>query len=504
MFKKLALYISIVICAAGVISCNSDSDDTQIVSSPSSVIISAFSLAENDKVLANLDSVYFSIDLVNARIFNADSLPYGTKVNRLIVNITTDGCSETILRFPNNDGTGETVVNYLTNSTDSIDFSKGEVTVHLVSSDKSSQRDYKIAVNVHKMKPDSLYWNRIARRNIPSSFSSPKEQKTILHNEKIICLTSDNTGKYSIATSANPGNNDWETQLVTFPFTPNINTLTNTNDALYILDTNGMLYKSTDFLTWTSCNITLNHIYGGYEDMILGNQKDGYAYYFVTYPETTSKSIGIDFPISGTSQLIEINNKWSSSPQVIMIGGKCIGGKLSGDTWGFDGKEWAKISASPISDREGMTLFAYPTFITNTDNWTVSKYPSWIALGGFNQDGRAVKDVYLSIDNGIHWKRADDLMQLPNYIPAMANSQAFVFESTIEARTTNVWDEYASKPLPSWWQIASTPYQTRISELDSQWDCPYIYLFGGTTPEGNLYNSVWKGVINRLTFRPLQ
>ena len=49
--------------------------------------VTSFSINKNDKVLTGLDSVFFSIDLVNARIFNADSLPKGTDVSKLVIKI---------------------------------------------------------------------------------------------------------------------------------------------------------------------------------------------------------------------------------------------------------------------------------------------------------------------------------------------------------------------------------------------------------------------------------
>lgn len=500
MFKKLALYITIALSTTGIISCNSDSDDTQEVTSTTSAIVTSFSLAENDDILENLDSVYFSIDLDNALIYNADSLPYGTKINRLVVKIGNDGCAVATLHVPGSNGASETTVDYLTNSTDSIDFSNGPVTLHLVSVDYSTQRDYKIYVNVHKMEPDSLYWNRVSRSTLPTEFSIPTEQKTVLFNGQALCLTGNGNAQYSIGTSSNPGDTDWDITLVTFPFTPDVNSLAATDDALYILDTDGILYTSTDMSTWQSCGTTWNHIYGGYGSTLLGNTKDGDSYTFVTYPETITRNIGTDFPVSGTSQLITINTKWNATPQAVMLGGRCSDGRLSGDTWGYDGSEWAKISTSPIAGRENMALCEYQTFKTDTDNWTVTQYPTWIAMGGTDQNGTAVKDVYISLDQGIHWKLADDLMQLPSYIPEMSGSQALVFESTINSAKSRGWKEYASKTLPSWWGIEYSP---RITELPTQWECPYIYLFGGYATNGRLYNTVWKGVINRLTFRPL-
>ena len=35
------------------------------------------------------------------------------------------------------------------------------------------------------------------------------------------------------------------------------------------------------------------------------------------------------------------------------------------------------------------------------------------------------------------------------------------------------------------------------------WDCPYIYVFGGYGNNSMVQNSIWKGVVNRLTFKPI-
>ena len=35
------------------------------------------------------------------------------------------------------------------------------------------------------------------------------------------------------------------------------------------------------------------------------------------------------------------------------------------------------------------------------------------------------------------------------------------------------------------------------------WECPYIYLIGGYGPDGKLYDTIWRGVLNRLTFTPI-
>ena len=68
---------AVLLLAAGA--CNSSENYGQEGTADySGTAVKSFSLKENDQVLNNIDSVFFSIDLVNGMIFNADSLPVGT------------------------------------------------------------------------------------------------------------------------------------------------------------------------------------------------------------------------------------------------------------------------------------------------------------------------------------------------------------------------------------------------------------------------------------------
>ena len=114
--------LATLLAAMGFAGCNSEKEDIATVSY-SSVAVEGFSLAADDSVLANLDSVFFTIDLNNALIFNADSLPVGTDVSKLVVkvNTTSVGGVELIVPRP---GMTDSVYNYLANQHDSIDFSQ--------------------------------------------------------------------------------------------------------------------------------------------------------------------------------------------------------------------------------------------------------------------------------------------------------------------------------------------------------------------------------------------
>ncbi len=59
--------------------------------------------------------------------------------------------------------------------------------------------------------------------------------------------------------------------------------------------------------------------------------------------------------------------------------------------------------------------------------------------------------------------------------------------------------------IPAW----ATPLDrnsgmaSRIDKPVTSWECPYIFLFGGTAADGSLIPGVTRGVINRFTFKPI-
>lgn len=496
-------------------SCNDDSEDSgEPLASSSTVVVSSFALSKDTKILPGLDSVYFSIDLKNAQVFNADSLPYGTNVSRLVPVIGTQGCSVAELHFRSVRG-NDTIVNYLTNSTDSVNFANGPVKLHLVAMDGVTERDYQLKVNVHQMKPDSLYWNRSARRALPSLFEIPNEQKTVkVANHGYVCFTRNNG--YCVAWATNPAD-EWAMTNVetgaTFPQNIDLTTIVAGDDVLYALDENGNLLKSVNSgsttnigTVWTSTGSRMDYLYGSFGNKALGCVKDGSNYYFVTYPDGERQALPSGLPVRGTSEMILLDSKWSATPQMLMAGGCLADGSLTGAVWGYDGRNWAQVSRNDVPAGEDKTMFLYTTFATDSTNWSVKEYPTIFIMGGRNAEGIADGTVYLSRNMGINWKKGDALVQLPSYVPAMSGVQAFVDEVTeyVSRSCGDEWSELRGTTLPPWWAIDGGYIQSRATAPITQWDAPFVYLFGGYNQYGALYNTVWRGVINRLTFKPLQ
>ena len=125
---------------------------------------------------------------------------------------------------------------------------------------------------------------------------------------------------------------------------------------------------------------------------------------------------------------------------------------------------------------EGVTVTPYFTFEEN-EYWVATKESIFLLIGGRNASGKCNSTTYISYNYGMTWQKAPDLMQLPSDVPALDGAQTILFSSLLGSR--------ASMAITSW-------------------ECPYIYMFGGKNAAGQLSGNVWRGVINRLMFKPIQ
>ncbi len=507
MLKKVAIFIISGIVMAGMMSCNHDSNTITIPEASSEVLVTAFSLKANDSILSSLDSVYFSIDLNSARVYNADSLPKGTDISQLGVNISVGYVSKTQLLYKtifNND----TVVDYDEESTEKINFANGPVTLRLTAVNGIDKRDYLIQVNVHTIVSDSLMWMPGARRDLPTTLETPVAQKTVRTTSKFVCMTSKD-GEFVVATADSPYG-EWSMQNVEMSFNPDIDELAALDEKLYILSDAGDLYESTDYgVTWTDCSTVWYHILGAYESTLLGVATDGTIYNNVTYPETTTANIPDRFPVKGNSQFVIYTSEWTTQPQAIMIGGRDASGKKLYDTWAYDGNRWANLTNTHPIAADGMILLPYYTCKTSSTNWKVTKESVLLAMGGQMSNGKNDEIVYISRDLGFNWHQADSLMQLPDFITPVNMAQAFVEDVTYsdapaKSRSVSEWNSFPQRTIPRWWVNPLAVVNSRAVAPITSWDVPTIYVFGGYDNDGTIVNSVWSSAITTLMFKPIQ
>lgn len=501
-------YILLAAAAVGIAACNSEAEENPDAPAYSSATVTEFKLYEDSKILPNLDSVYFSIDLANALIYNADSLPYGTPLNKLRPMITTGGASVAELHVPRV-GTTDTVIDYIKHTGDTVDFSNGPVRLRLVSVDGSFERSYTIKINVHAVKSDSLVWTRAEVGNLPSRYAVPNDGNAAATASAIYCLT-EYQGSYCLAKAVNPAD-AWQYITPNFTFKPVISTFSAGDDALYVLDEEGNLYTSANGASWKATAQRWFSIYGNYGKVLMGCVLDGGKYYHAYYPADGRPKTQLEdgFPVRGASQTINYTYDWASTPLVLLTGGRRADGALSADTWGYDGQSWAKLSHRPL--RYGIEdPVVVPYFVTavDTTTWLIDKQSVLLAMMGRRSDGTLNDTVFVSHDFGMHWDKADQLQQIDkNTLPLRYDARGFVYSSTLgitSAAALN-WRLLATPAVsPMLIPMVSREASPMATKPVSTWECPYIYIFGGKSAYGNLYNTIWRGTIMRFTFKPLQ
>ena len=492
MNKKYSILILTAMCLMiAAASCSSDDDSTGssfvVSDSYTSTLVSNFTLGNNDKVLYNLDSVFFSIDQDKNLIYNADSLPKGTDVSHLTVSVTfPNAVGKAVFKVSESEWMEDKKeVEYSSETTDSIDFTH-PVELQITSQDGKVVRTYEVRVNVHQMQADSLYWDQKARRDLPNTSGDPKNAKCVEQNGNYFCLVTDTYG-YVLSKASNPGQGSWERLSVAFSFEPDVASFVASTDAFYILSTEGELYKSTDQgQSWIDCGVQWHSIKGAYGQKVLGVMSEGGEWKHDEYPRGSFTPVAIDplFPIDNSTDLVMASNTWTVAQQAMLMGGRNQAGEVLRTVWGYDGQKWGRIdneyAPAVLPELEGAVLVSYASFMNDTITHRLSQRSTWIVMGGRKADGTMNGTTYVSYNQGITWSSGGIRMQLPEYMPPFVGAQAFVVNETQHKVRANA----PIRPI-------------------TQWDCPYIYLVGGKTADGRQLNNIWKGVINQLTFKPI-
>lgn len=504
--RHLAPILATIIAMTAMLSLVSCNKDTTPEEEPdyqrgTELTVSKFYLQANYKVMTNLDSVYFAIDLNRGVIFNADSLPIGTPINKLIPVITVPSSVETVeIAMEDEDGTRE-VIDYREHPSDTIDFTR-TVTLELSALNGSARRSYRLLVNVHKMNPDSLDFNLEARTAFPSRMDAPQSQKTVSLDSTVYTFIKENDGSYTASTTRKIEAGQWTKKAVTPGFAPKVESFTATADALFMLGTDGTLYRSTDAENWQSVGVEpWESIIGGYGTKLQGVRNNGGKLVHTQYPLDgfAETPIASNFPYLESSEMAIYTTKWSSLPLGLIVGGQTQTG-ITGAMWAFDGVTWISISEGPMPPVKGGTLMPYYAYLKTSAMWLFNEYSIWMYIGGVKADGEINRTVYISYNNGVHWQEAPQAMQLSEDLTSLYRVGHVVANTPLEANfEPGVWNAMGQNRMAP----RKLPYV--INGYDILWNCPYIYLIGGydTTDATTLNPWIYRGVINRMSFKPL-
>ena len=482
----------VILSLPALLSCNKDSDDDDNTysysTSQQTTLVTGFALQADADVLASLDSVHFTIDYDNGLIYNADSLPVGTDISGLKVTVQfLNSVSSAIFNITGATQQADTTIEYVSSMTKKLDFT-GKTVLTVTSADETRTKDYEIKVLVHKINPDTLVWNQSWRRDLPGYDNQAIGHKVVKQGEVFRAMMYDGTNCRMLTATA-PNQGVWENQTIALPFIPQVSSLTATDDALYVLDKDGVLYTSGDGTEWTSCGVVWHSLLGAYNDRVLGIIAGTDGYYHDEFPHTdgfTVTPVEDGFPVSHSSGMIETANDWTSSQQAMIVGGMDAQGSVLADVWGFDGANWGKINnvhSTALPAMTDATLFSYYTYQTLKGVRRYAPQQTWYVMGGRLADGSLNNKIYLSKTQGITWAVADSTIVQPGYMSDFYGAQAFIQFETLTP---------GAHQMPR-----------QVQSLVTSWECPYIYLFGGYNAQGELLPYVWRGVYLRMTNYPV-
>lgn len=448
--NKLQLGIAGCMTALLLFSCLGDDKREVVEWKQGNCLIASFSLT-NDSIPA-LKNLAFTIDQLNGEIYNKDSMPYGTVINRKVFcKLTYDELTPSNIEIYQ-EATGKQAY---WNGSDSLDFSKF-VRFNVFSYNGKELKTYTAKINIHQQKPDSMTW--IRTENLLGETMEDLRVLAWNGGYRMFTRTSDGYRSYHSANAVN-----WTASSLnglsgkTFI----LSQMTMHGKTLYVAASDGTLYRSTNGTDWSAVNGApeIKALLGVVDTVeqsarpsalaAIVKQNDSWHFAAMNAREqwTVGDVIPTEFPVEGFA-----NASYEAVfyRHLLLVGGKKTNGKLSNLSWETtDGLTWIGMNNTMPPKWEACegAMLAY--------------YDNQIYLiGGINASNTASKKIYRSSDRGVTWKLVNKLIVLPE---------------TYRARG------YASVVVN---------------------DDKYMLLFGGKEKRNaNVFDELWRGRINRLGFK---
>lgn len=188
-----------------------------------------------------------TIDQLNNRIYNVDSISHGAVVNRLLLNIESTG----YVYYSKKRADG-TYVDTIWSSSDSIDLSE-PLKFKIMSPDSKYIREYDVRLNVHKIHPDSMSW----AKTDTIGFTALKEQTSVIRQDSIYLFGKDAMGIPVLVTRSIEKNTGWSAPVelqgvVADAWNANVIQY----EGLMYMVQDGELYLSANGSDWTKSQTT--------------------------------------------------------------------------------------------------------------------------------------------------------------------------------------------------------------------------------------------------------
>lgn len=341
--------------------------------------------------------VPFTIDQINRKIYNKDSLPKDVDITRVVASISADYAA--VYYVKNNKDT-------IWTTTDSLDFSKPVTFKVMTFNPTLNQFDfgasYEVSVNVHKLNPDSLVWKHFENNKFANNIVYTK-QKAVYTNESLYVFgeTADRSVKAN-KTSVERGNiSSWNE--ITLPAGTNIYSATAFNNNVYFV-ANGELYFLENQITKVGNSTGLTNL------ITVSNGK------LLAYKGNENKVVTID---SKGNELTESN----------FVNGNDLNGRMSAISMPSSHNKdlWRTIvMTNNIGTSEADSKATVFSYISNDTEWVKyqpnnpTTYPNQGNISMITYDGKIYafgEDFdyfYTSNDNGLNWNQETGYMVFPS------------------------------------------------------------------------------------------
>ena len=327
------------------------------------------------------------IDQINQEIYNQDSLPINTNLQRIIFSsITSDGT----VFYQNNNGKDT-----LYAKSDTIDFTSPRYFT-CYSTDGSQSRKYRVTINVHNSQPEDFTWKAIV--NGEQAFNGVTAQKMFVSDSRITIVAIKN-GTPTTLQSSTDSPSEWKATTITglANFIP-ANTYMFGTTMCYA--DNGQLKTSADGITWQTqtTNISIDRLFATSPEKAYA-LSDGKIYLSEDLKQWTEDPANDDLSLFPVDEITSTYNDmtFNNNFYYIIVCGKNAGG---------DKIVWKKIVDKQGVNTESWTIFpqaeddknAYPS----KEQPVIINYDAKLYHLGLNEEGNP-SEIMISTDGGRCW-----------------------------------------------------------------------------------------------------
>lgn len=447
---KISVYALLVTVVFVMSSCLSDSetdveyyDDTAVTSMSFGTLKCTYhttkkNSTEDSTYVRNISgSAYpIHIDALKHEIFNVDSLPLGTDMEHILLNVTTKNSGVATLKSLISDSIR------VISSSDSLDFSQPREIIVYSNSGRYNQT-YKVNFCVHKEKADDFRWQECSEKLAVAAY---EKVKAVAFDGFLYVLGTTDSGAELVRMSTENTTSAWSAvdvkvgtdEPVTVSLGKEASVLV-ADGKLFVLNS-GKLYSTVDGNAWsekTASGIAMllgtcgNEMFALSEEGEMKVSMDGGA----TWNMDRIDSDKAYLPSQDVSYIASVTSTNADVSRIVMIGNRYE------KTYTSDTKAvvWSKIVDEDSSKDQD---WAYNEF-DESNNYAlpclaglsvISYAEGMIAIGGkglASSDNKGFTKMYFSIDNGVTWHE-DARFKLPTDFDA---SQASL---TVDAKN-HIW-----------------------------------------------------------------